>query len=115
MLASHGFVVGEPDNRLINIRRAHVTMTYNVTTTSPKMAVNTTHLNDFLNSASMSFLALSNRSIRHLLLYGAGAGSLQFSKPQVPREKKGERTKRYRESFLLGEITALLSSPLRAD
>ena len=48
------------------------------------MAVNTTHLNDLLTSASMSFLALSNKSIRHLLVYGARAGSLQFSKPPVP-------------------------------
>src|SRR4029077_8654214 len=32
----------------------------------------------------MSFLALSNKSIRHLLVYGVGAGSLQFSKPRVP-------------------------------
>jgi hypothetical protein len=59
-------------------------MTYNVNNTIPKRAVNTTHLNDFLTSASISFLALSNRSIRHLLVYGAGAGSLQFSKPQIP-------------------------------
>jgi|CXWL01.1.fsa_nt_gi hypothetical protein len=83
MLASYGFVVGEPDYRLIHIQRAHVTMTYNVNNTSPKMAVNTTHLNDFLTSASMSFLDLSNRSIRYPLVYGAGASSLQFSKPLV--------------------------------
>ena len=48
------------------------------------MAVNTTHLNDFLTSACMSCLDLSNISVRHLLVYGAGAGSLQFIKQQVP-------------------------------
>jgi len=47
------------------------------------MATNTTHLSDFLTSASMSCLALSNMSVRHLLVYGAGAGPLQFSKPQI--------------------------------
>ena len=59
-------------------------MRYNVNNTSPTMAVNTTHLNDFLTSASMSRLDLSNISTRHLFVYGAGAGSLQFSKPPVP-------------------------------
>ena len=51
-------------------------MTYNVINASPTMAVNTTHLNDFSNSACMSFLDLSKISVRHLLVYGAGAGSL---------------------------------------
>jgi hypothetical protein len=59
-------------------------MTYNVINTSPTMATNTTHLTDPLTSASMSCLDLSNMSVRHLLVYGAGAGSLQFSQPLVP-------------------------------
>jgi hypothetical protein len=58
-------------------------MTYNVINTSPTMATNTTHLNDFLTSACMSCLDLSNRSVRHLLVYGARADSLQFSKPPI--------------------------------
>jgi hypothetical protein len=61
-----------------------VTMTYNVINTSPTMATNTTHLTDPLTSASMSCLDLSNMSVRHLLVYGAGAGSLPFSTPPVP-------------------------------
>jgi hypothetical protein len=32
----------------------------------------------------MSCLDLSNKSVRHLLVYGAGAGSLPFSTPPVP-------------------------------
>lgn len=59
-------------------------MTYNVINTSPTMATNTTHLTDPLTSASMSCLDLSNISVRHLLVYGAGAGSLPFSTPPVP-------------------------------
>jgi hypothetical protein len=59
-------------------------MTYNVINMSPKMATNTTHLTDFLTSASMSCLDLSNKSVRHLLVYSAGAGSLPFSTPPVP-------------------------------
>jgi hypothetical protein len=59
-------------------------MIYNVINTSPTMATNTTHLTDPLTSASMSCLDLSNKSVRHLLVYGAGAGSLPFSQPPVP-------------------------------
>ncbi|HZD12060.1 MAG TPA: hypothetical protein VE177_00885, partial [Candidatus Binatus sp.] len=54
------------------------------TTRNPTTATNTTHLNDVLTSASMSFLDLSNRSIRRLPVYAAGAGSLQFITPPVP-------------------------------
>jgi hypothetical protein len=46
-----------------------VTMIYNVINTSPKMAINTTHLTDLLTSAAMSCLDLSNKSVRHLLVY----------------------------------------------
>src|SRR5690242_10112147 len=63
---------------------AHVTMTYNVINTIPTMATNTTHLTDPLTSASMSCLDLSNMSVRHLPVRGAGAGSLPFCTPPVP-------------------------------
>lgn len=53
---------------LIHTQRAHVTRTYNVINTSPKMATNTTHLTDLLTSAAMSSLDLSNKSVRHLLV-----------------------------------------------
>jgi len=59
-------------------------MTYNVINTSPTMATNTTHLTELVTSAAMSCLDLSNKSVRHLLVYGAGAGSLPFSTPPVP-------------------------------
>ena len=48
------------------------------------MATNTTHLTEPVTSAAMSCLDLSNKSVRHLLVYGAGVLSLPFSRPPVP-------------------------------
>jgi hypothetical protein len=59
-------------------------MTYNIINTSPTMATNTTHLTDPLTSACMSCLDLSNMSVRHLLVYDAGADPLQFRRPPIP-------------------------------
>jgi hypothetical protein len=94
---------------LIHIQRAHVTMTYNVINMSPKMATNTTHLTDPLTSASMSCLDLSNKSVRHLLVYGAGAGSLQFSKLPVPFSMVYARNPRIQYQFFVTYTSTGLS------